>query len=110
VSRCGKIGYSIASSAPASNIAGTVIPSDLAVFRFTLNTSLVDCSTGKFARLCAFQEAVHVDGGPPILVGYIWPVRHQVRVTCCSRPTWEPPATRTTSRANADNSVALPGV
>ena len=94
----------------ASNIAGTVIPSDLAVFRFTLNTNLVDCSTGKFARLCAFQDAVHVDGGPSILVSYIWPVRHQVRVTCCSTPTWEPPATRTTSRANADNSVALPGV
>src|SRR5207249_6147649 len=29
-----------------SNSAGTVAPSDLAVFRFTLNVSLVDCSTG----------------------------------------------------------------
>src|ERR1700730_11584739 len=34
----------------------------------------------ELARLCAFQDAVHVAGGPPILVGYIWPVRHQA--TC----------------------------
>src|SRR5262245_64112689 len=46
VSRSSKMEYSITSSALASNVAGTVVPSDLAVFRFTLNTSLVDCSTG----------------------------------------------------------------
>jgi hypothetical protein len=53
--RCSKIDYSITSSALASNVAGTVTPSDMAVFRFTLNTSLVDCSTGSSLGFTPFK-------------------------------------------------------
>ena len=54
-SRCSKIDYSITSSALASNIAGIETPSALAVFRFTLNTSLVDCSTGSSPGFAPFK-------------------------------------------------------
>ena len=47
--------HSITSSARASKVAGTVTASDLAVFRFTLNTSLVDCSTGSSPGFAPFK-------------------------------------------------------
>src|SRR5262249_44491857 len=47
--------HSITSSALASNVAGTVTPSDLAVFRFTLNPSLVACSPGSPLGFAPFK-------------------------------------------------------
>src|SRR3954447_908116 len=45
----GCIPYSITSSARASNVGGTMMPSALAVLRLITSLNLVDCSTGRSA-------------------------------------------------------------
>lgn len=43
--------YSITSSAPARRVGGTARPSARAVFRLTMSSNRVGCSTGRFAGL-----------------------------------------------------------
>src|SRR6266568_3452542 len=47
--------YSITRSARARIDCGILIPSALAVFRFTTSSNLVGCATGKFAGLAPFR-------------------------------------------------------
>ena len=51
-SRCGsRADYSITSSARASSVGGTSMPSALALGRLMTSSNLVDCTTGKSAGL-----------------------------------------------------------
>jgi len=48
-------GYSMILSARPSNEIGTVTPSVLAVFKFTISSTVVDCCTGRSAGLAPFR-------------------------------------------------------
>jgi len=47
--------HSMTLSARESNVAGTLMPSDLAVYRLMTNSNLVDCATGKSAGLAPLR-------------------------------------------------------
>src|SRR5215472_10233061 len=49
------LAYSITLSARVSKVAGTSMPSDLAVCRLMTNSNLVDCATGKSAGLAPLR-------------------------------------------------------
>ena len=49
--------YSITSSAMASNVGGTVTPSIRAGWVLMTSSTLVDCTTGRSARLLALEDA-----------------------------------------------------
>src|SRR5262249_17839703 len=54
-SRASHVGYSITSSASASNLSGISRPSALAVLRLITSSNFVGCSTGKSAGLEPFK-------------------------------------------------------
>src|SRR5258708_7870650 len=57
--------YSITSSAVASSLSGTVMPSALAVLRLITNSNVVGCSTGKSAGVGARKNFIHVGARSP---------------------------------------------
>jgi len=69
--------YWITLSAWKRSAGGIVTPSAFAVLRLMTSSNF----TGPFHRqvggLCTFEDFVHVDGGAPIAVGHVWPIRHE---------------------------------
>src|SRR5436190_15245268 len=69
--------HSITSSARARSVAGTVMPSALAVFILMTSWKRVGCSTGKSAGLGAFEDFVDIHGSLAKKVRIYRGVRHQ---------------------------------
>ena len=69
--------HSITSSARASSVAGTSMPSALAVLRLMTSFVLGRRLHGQIGWLLALQDAVDVAGGAPELIDEIRPIRNQ---------------------------------
>jgi hypothetical protein len=67
--RARRNGYSITSSARASSIVGTSMPSALAVLRLITSSNLRGDLDRKLVRLRALEDAVGVDRRTPIIIG-----------------------------------------
>ena len=55
--------HSITSSARASSVGGTLMPSALAVFRLMTSSNLVGCTHRQVRRLLALENPAGVDAG-----------------------------------------------
>ena len=69
--------HSIASSARACRVIGTMRPSAFAVFRLMTSTNLVGACTGRSARLLAPENAIDIRSRTPENIGGVGSIRHQ---------------------------------
>ena len=60
----------------ANTFGGIVRPICLAVFKLML-TRISSAAPREVGGLCAFENLVHIRGGPPVHIGIAWPIGHQ---------------------------------